>query len=527
MLKLSDTKTHRQLNPEELIAATLKRGEGRLSAAGALCISTGNFTGRSPQDKYIVAEPETEALIDWNGNFNHQISADKFDLLQRDVFYYLNSKTEVWSRRCIACAHPYYQLGIEVINEYPSSNLFAYNMFLSPEKAESGDTMQEWTVIQAPGFSADPLIHGTRSANFSIISFSRQLILIGGTGYTGEIKKGVFTVLNYLLPQNHRVLSMHCSANTGPDGDTALFFGLSGTGKTTLSTDPGRALIGDDEHGWDDRSVFNFEGGCYAKTIGLDPQQEPEIFAAIRGGALVENVAFLPDTDQIDFHSRTVTENTRVSYPLDFIENIARPSRAGAPKTIFFLTCDASGVLPPVSKLSVSQAKYYFLSGYTSKIAGTEAGITEPKPTFSACFGAPFLPLHPSVYADLLGEKLEQAGISVWLINTGWSGLPHGAGKRISIRHTRAMITAALNGSLDEQEFETFPVFNLQIPRNCPGVPPKILNPLSQFDAITPFVDRLLNLAGKFRQNFAAYEAMVSPDVAACCPEFRFEEKKI
>ncbi|MES2277089.1 MAG: phosphoenolpyruvate carboxykinase (ATP) [Bacteroidota bacterium] len=514
-----NAKIRQQLSPDELIADTLQHGQGSLSSTGALCIATGDFTGRSPQDKFVVDEAGVTEYVDWEGGFNHKIDSAKFERLKTDVLDYLDTKTELWWRRCVACAHPGYQLGVQVINEYPSSNLFAYNMFLTPEEAAGDNNMGEWTVIQAPGFSADPALHGTRSANFSVISFSRQLVLICGTGYTGEIKKGVFTVLNYLLPKEHSVLSMHCSANVGATGDVALFFGLSGTGKTTLSTDPERALIGDDEHGWDNSSVFNFEGGCYAKTIGLDEQQEPEIFAAIKHGALVENVVFLPGTNQIDFHNSTLTENTRVSYPLNFIKNIARPSRAGIPKTIFFLTCDATGVLPPVSKLNASQAKYYFLSGYTSKIAGTEAGITEPKPTFSTCFGAPFLPLHPSVYADLLGQKLAKENITVWLVNTGWSGLPYGQGKRISIKHTRAIITAALNGSLSQQQFEKFPVFDLQIPKTCPGVPSEILNPIDQFKAITPYLERLIDLAKKFKHNFIPYENMVSQDVAECCPE--------
>lgn len=519
MLKFKNAKVHHQLSPEALVAATLQNGQGTLNDTGALCIGTGEFTGRSPQDKFIVEEPESFEDVDWQSSFNNPVAAAHFERLKTDVYDYLNAKAELWARTCVACAHPDFQIAINVVNEYPSGNLFAYNVFLRPDDANGNEPMATWTILQAPGFFADPALHGTRSGNFSVISFSQRLILIGGTGYTGEIKKGIFTVLNYLLPQKHSVLSMHCSANVGAKGDVALFFGLSGTGKTTLSTDPERTLIGDDEHGWDDDSVFNFEGGCYAKTIGLDEQQEPEIFAAIKDGALVENVVFVPGTNQIDFHDSSLTENTRVSYPLDFIKNIARPSVAGSPKTIFFLTCDATGVLPPVSKLSISQSKYYFLSGYTSKIAGTEAGITEPKPTFSACFGAPFLPLHPSVYADLLGQKLAENDITVWLVNTGWSGLPYGEGKRISIKHTRAIIAAALDGSLDGQPFEKFPVFDLQIPKSCPGVPSEILNPINRLKIISPYLQRLIDLAKKFKHNFAPYESMVSQDVAECCPE--------
>jgi phosphoenolpyruvate carboxykinase (ATP) len=505
-LIFNKTQIHYQLSADELIAATLEKGQGTLNDTGALCINTGNFTGRSPRDKFTVYDAETAGTVNWNETFNHNLAPEHYTRIKEDLLAYIGTLPEIWSRKCYASANPQYLLGITVYNEYPSSNLFAANMFLPPLSAGEHDTIAEWTILQAPGFMADPIRHGTRSPNFSVISFSDQTILIGGTGYTGEIKKGIFTVLNYLLPNKFGVLSMHCSANIGENGDTALFFGLSGTGKTTLSTDPERKLIGDDEHGWDDDSVFNFEGGCYAKTIGLNEKHEPEIFAAIRRGALVENVAFQPGTNCIDFHDSTLTENTRVSYPLDFIKNIAKPSVGGAPKTIFFLTCDASGVLPPISKLTVFQAKYYFLSGYTSKVAGTEAGVTEPKPTFSACFGAPFLPLHPSVYADLLGRKLMGNNIQVWLVNTGWSGLPYDEGNRISIKHTRAMVTAALNGSLDEQEFENFPIFNLQVPKKCPGVPDGSLNPINSLKVLTPYLDRLNDLAAKFEVNFQPFE---------------------
>jgi len=517
-LNFNNVTIHQQLNSDELIAATLERGQGKLSDTGALCINTGTFTGRSPKDKFTVYDVESATTVNWNETFNHKLAPEYYLRLKTDLLAYMSELPEMWSRKCYACADPQYLLGITVYNEQPSSNLFADNMFLSPQEVGEHNTIGEWTILQAPGFLADPAKHGTRSANFSVISFAEQTILIGGTGYTGEIKKGIFTVLNYLLPNNFGVLSMHCSANIGSNGDTALFFGLSGTGKTTLSTDPDRKLIGDDEHGWADDSVFNFEGGCYAKTIGLNEKYEPEIFAAIRKGALVENVVFQPGTNSIDFHDSTLTENTRVSYPINFINNIAKPSVGGAPKTIFFLTCDASGVLPPISKLTVAQAKYYFLSGYTSKVAGTEAGVTEPKPTFSSCFGAPFLPLHPSVYADLLGQKLTDNNIHVWLVNTGWSGLPYGEGERISIKHTRAMVTAALNGTLDEQEFENFPVFNLQVPKKCPGVPDGSLNPINSLKVVMPYLDRLLDLAAKFEVNFRSFENMVTNDIFNSAP---------
>ncbi len=519
VLKFNHANVHQQLSPEQLVTATLNNNQGILNDTGALCINTGKFSGRSPDDKFIVDDELTSLNINWGG-FNTKISKHHYQLLKAEVLNYLDNRIDIWYRKCYACAQPEYQLSLNVFNEYPSGNLFAYNMFLRPGDVEQDKVLSDWTIVQAPGFYADPVKHGTRSPNFSIISFADQTILIGGSGYTGEIKKSVFTVLNYILPANHHVLSMHCSANTGHNGDVALFFGLSGTGKTTLSTDPERKLIGDDEHGWNDEAVFNFEGGCYAKTIGLNEVSEPDIFAAIRAGALVENIVFKPGSNIIDFANNTLTENTRVSYPLNYIKNIAVPSIGNIPNTIFFLTCDASGVLPPVSKLNIAQAKYYFLSGYTSKIAGTEAGVTEPKPTFSACFGAPFLPLHPSVYADFLGKKLEQHKIQVWLVNTGWSGLPYREGKRISIKHTRAIISAALNGSLITQEFENFPIFNLAIPTTCPGVPQEILNPFNNEPGSKTFEHRVYDLAKRFDANFKQYENIVCQSILEGKPTF-------
>ncbi|MEJ6980091.1 phosphoenolpyruvate carboxykinase (ATP) [Pedobacter sp. P351] len=497
-------KVHNQLTPDELTEATLKKKHGTLSSTGALCIHTGKFTGRCPLDKYIVENDEVNACVSWGG-FNIPVDNKSYQSLKKDVLSYLDSKPELWQRECFTCAHPAYHLKVNVINEYPSGNLFAYNMFLRPDEIESSETIEEWTIIQAPDFQADPAIHHVRSSNFSIISFEDRTILIGGTGYTGEVKKGVFTVLNYILPSKHNVLSMHCSANIGHDGDVALFFGLSGTGKTTLSAESERKLIGDDEHGWDQNSVFNFEGGCYAKTINLDEEHEPDIFRAIRKGALVENILFKPDSNVIDFNNGSITDNTRVSYPLHFLKNRANPSRGGIPGTIFFLTCDATGVLPPISKLSIPQVMYYFLNGYTSKVAGTETGVTEPKPTFSTCFGAPFLPLHPTVYAGLLAEKLEKYNINVWLVNTGWNGLSYKEGKRISIKNTRALITAALNGSLESQKFELFPVLDLQIPKSCPGVKDEFLNPCKQATDLADYNQRRDDLASKFENNFKQF----------------------
>lgn len=508
--EFKSVKIHSQLSPEELVRSTVTSGQGELNDTGALCILTGKFTGRSPKDKFIVEEETTKEQINWDGVYNNKFKEEHFEILLNDMISYLEAKESIWHRTCIACARHEMQVGVNIFNEYASGNLFAYNMFLRPEDTTELAFLDDWLVIQAPDFIAVPEIHGTRAGNFSVISFKKKTILIGGSGYTGEIKKGIFTVLNYLLPVTTHTLSMHCSANCGPDNDVALFFGLSGTGKTTLSTDPERRLIGDDEHGWSSDSVFNFEGGCYAKIADLSQQHEPEIFAAIKKGALVENAVFFPGTKTIDYKNTTVTENTRVSYPLDHISNIAVPSSGSTPSTIFFLTCDATGVLPPLSKLTTDQAKYYFLSGYTSKIPGTETGIREPQPTFSNCFGAPFFPLHPSVYADLLGEKIQEGNLSVWLVNTGWSGLPYPEGKRVSINYSRAMINAVLNGYYSDHSFDIFPVFNLQIPVSCPSVPVEVFNPYKHTQG--DYITRLKQLAEKFNRNFEQYKEMVSDE---------------
>jgi phosphoenolpyruvate carboxykinase (ATP) len=425
----------------------------------------------------------------------------------------------VWVRDAYACADPAYRLNIRVINENPWSNLFAHNMFLRPEEHELENFEPEWHIIQAPGFKADPAVDGTRQHNFAVLSFTHKTILIGGTGYTGEMKKGIFSVLNYILPHDKNVLSMHCSANMGKEGDVAVFFGLSGTGKTTLSADPNRKLIGDDEHGWTNDSVFNFEGGCYAKTIDLSEEKEPEIFHAIRPGALVENIHFFEGTRQIDFSCKAITENTRVSYPLDFISNAMEPAIGGLPKNIFFLTCDAYGVLPPVSKLSPGQAMYQFISGYTAKVAGTEAGVTEPKSTFSACFGAPFLPLHPGKYAEMLGDKMKKHRVNVWMINTGWSGGPYGIGHRMKLSYTRAMITAALEGKLDTVNYEAHPVFGMMMPLSCSGVPPEILNPRSTWADTAAYDAKSKDLATQFIQNFEKYASGVSEEILQAAPK--------
>jgi phosphoenolpyruvate carboxykinase (ATP) len=514
----ANTGLHYQLSPSELVEQTVLRGQGVLNDTGALCIQTGEFTGRSPKDKFIVKDAVTENSVDWN-NFNIPIEEKYFHQLKKKLLDYLGAKEEVWIRDAYACADPAYRLNIRVVNENPWSNLFAHNMFLRPEENELENFEPEWHIIQAPGFKADPSVDGTRQHNFAVLSFTHKTILIGGTGYTGEIKKGIFSVLNYILPHDKNVLSMHCSANMGNKGDTAVFFGLSGTGKTTLSADPNRKLIGDDEHGWTNDSVFNFEGGCYAKTIDLSEEKEPEIFNAIRPGALVENIHFFAGKRQIDFSSKAITENTRVSYPLDFISNALEPAIGGLPKNIFFLTCDAYGVLPPVSKLSPGQAMYQFISGYTAKVAGTEAGVTEPKSTFSACFGAPFLPLHPGKYAAMLGEKMKKNQVNVWMINTGWSGGPYGIGHRMKLSYTRAMITAALEGKLEAVNYEAHPVFGMMIPVNCPGVPAEILNPRSTWADTAAYDAKSKDLAKQFVQNFEKYASGVSEEILQAAPK--------
>lgn len=513
-----NTGIHYQLSPETLVNQAVLKGQGVLNNTGALCIKTGKFTGRSPQDKFIVQDEITKDTVHWN-NFNIAIEEHYFLQLKSKVLQYLGEQENIWVRDAYACADQQYRLNIRVINENPWSNLFAYNMFLRPEENELANFQPDWHIIQAPGFKADPVVDGTRQENFAIVSFKHKTILIGGTGYTGEMKKGIFSVLNYILPQEKNVLSMHCSANMGNDGDVAVFFGLSGTGKTTLSADPARKLIGDDEHGWTNNSVFNFEGGCYAKTIDLSEEKEPAIFNAIKPGALVENIGFIDGTNEIDFSFKGITENTRVSYPLHFISNAIEPSIGGLPKNLFFLTCDAYGVLPPISKLSPGQAMYQFISGYTARVAGTEAGVTEPKSTFSACFGAPFLPLHPGKYAAMLGEKMKAHDVNVWMINTGWSGGSYGVGNRMKLSYTRAMISAALNGDLDNVEMTVHPVFGMLMPTSCPNVPVEMLNPRNTWKDPNAYDTTAHKLAKEFINNFEKYAAGVTPEILAAAPK--------
>lgn len=505
------------LTTPELVEETILQGMGELTDTGALAIDTGEFTGRSPKDKFTVLDAETEKTV-WWGDINIKFDAAKFDHMFTRLQAYLTGR-EVYVRDAYACADQRYRLNVRVVTEYPWQNLFVNNLFLRPTREEIETITPDWVIINAPGFMAVPSVDGTRQHNFAMINFTKKMILIGGTGYTGEIKKGIFTVLNYVLPQHKGVLSMHCSANIGKDGDTALFFGLSGTGKTTLSADPNRGLIGDDEHGWSDDSVFNFEGGCYAKCVNLSAEKEPQIFNAIRFGSLLENTEFHAGTTTTDYDNISKTENTRVAYPINFIDNAVEPSVAAPPKNIFFLTCDAFGVLPPISRLDNAQAMYHFISGYTAKVAGTEMGITEPTTTFSACFGKAFLPLHPAKYAELLGKKLkDNPDIKVWLVNTGWTGGAHGVGSRMKLSYTRAMITAALNGEFDKVKFEEQPVFRLQIPTSCTGVPAEILNPRNTWADKAAFDQTALDLATKFVKNFAQYADGASAEILSAAP---------
>ncbi|RYY88244.1 MAG: phosphoenolpyruvate carboxykinase (ATP) [Chitinophagaceae bacterium] len=521
LVKIGLTKTesiHYQSTPEELVQDTLRMGEGTLTETGALAIQTGEFTGRSPQDKFTVKDEISENTVHWN-NFNIAIEEKYFFVIREQILNYLNEMPELWVRDCYACADPRYRLNIRVVTEKPWTNLFAYNMFLRPDEEELEGFEPEWTVLSAPGLRLDPAVCGTRQHNAAVVSFKHKTILIAGSGYTGETKKGIFSVLNYILPQEKNVLSMHCSANMDDSGDTAVFFGLSGTGKTTLSADPKRKLIGDDEHGWTEDGVFNFEGGCYAKLINLSEEKEPEIFNAIRPGAIVENVKFFEGTNKINFDDGSITENTRVSYPLDFISNAAEPSMGNVPRNIFFLTCDAYGVLPPISKLTKGQAMYQFISGYTAKVAGTEAGVTEPKPTFSACFGAPFLPLHPGKYAEMLGKKMEDNNVNVWLINTGWTGGPYGVGHRMKLGFTRAMISAALEGKLDKVATTNDPIFGVAVPQEVPGVPTELLTPRNTWSDGAAYDEKAKYLAGLFVKNFEKYASGVSDEIRNAAPK--------
>jgi phosphoenolpyruvate carboxykinase (ATP) len=509
---LKDVNAHWNLSPEELQKITIEKGMGKETKNGTLAINTGKFTGRSPQDRFLVEDDYTKDKV-WWGKVNKPVSPENFNRLQTEIEKYLSGK-ELFVRDGYVCADPKYRMNVRTVTELPWSNMFVFNMFLRPEASELDNFQEDWLILCAPGYECpDPKGFGIRQGNFSILDFTKKVALVGGSAYTGEMKKGIFSALNMILPTDKNVLPMHCSANVGEDGDTAIFFGLSGTGKTTLSADPDRKLIGDDEHGWTaENNIFNFEGGCYAKVIDLTEEKEPDIFRAIKPGAILENVVFDENGD-VDYMDGSITQNTRVSYPIYHIDNIQQPSYAGNPKNIFFLTCDAFGVLPPVSKLTPGQAAYHFISGYTAKVAGTEAGITEPVPSFSACFGAPFMPLHPTVYAEMLSKKMTEAGVNVWLINTGWSGGPHGVGSRIKLKYTRAMITEILKGSLDNVEFEQHPIFGLFMPKYCPNVPIEMLDPMNTWLQKGGYISKAIALAHSFHLNFEKFASQASEEI--------------
>ncbi len=517
-LGIKDATVHWNLSSEELARISVEKGMAQDTSTGAIAVNTGEFTGRSPKDRFIVRDEVTEDAV-WWGNINIPFEPSQFDALYDRVVDYLSGK-ELYARDAYVCADPKYRTNIRVVTELPWSNMFCHNMFLRPSQDEIENFDPEWTVVCAPGFMADPERDGTRQHNFAILNFGRKIAMVGGTGYTGEMKKGIFSALNFILPHQKDTLAMHCSANVGESGDTAIFFGLSGTGKTTLSADPNRRLIGDDEHGWtSENTVFNFEGGCYAKVIDLTEEKEPDIWKAIKPGAILENITFKEGTNVPDYESAKITENTRVSYPIYHIDNIQESSVGENPKNIFFLTCDASGVLPPISKLTPGQAMFHFISGYTAKVAGTEAGITEPVAAFSACFGAPFMPLHPTKYAEMLGEKMQAAGVNVWLVNTGWSGGAYGTGSRMKLKYTRAMITAALEGDLDNVDYTTHEVFGLAMPATCPNIPDDILSPKNTWADKVAYDAEANKLAVKFNKNFEKFEEYANEEILAGAPK--------
>ncbi len=509
---IQNTLIHYQLPPDELHDITIKKGQGVETETGALAINTGVFTGRSPQDRFIVKDNITKDKV-WWGNVNIPFEPTDFDNLYSKVTSYLSGK-EIFVRDAYVCSDKNYQLNIKVITETAWANLFCYNMFLRPSAIELENFSADWTVICVPSFMAKPEIDKTRQSNFAVLNFTKKIALIGGTGYTGEMKKGIFSALNFILPVEKNALPMHCSANVGKDDDTALFFGLSGTGKTTLSADPNRKLIGDDEHGWTkENTVFNFEGGCYAKVVNLTEENEPDIFRAIKKGAILENIVFKLNSKTVDYSNTSITPNTRVSYPIGHIANIQEGSIGRNPKHIFFLTADSFGIFPPISKLTPGQASYYFISGYTAKVAGTEAGVVAPQPNFSACFGAPFMPLHPTVYAEMLAQKIKETNASVWLINTGWTGGAYGTGSRMKLKYTRDMITAALKGELNDVNYQNHPVFNIAFPSICPNVPATILDPRNTWNDKDLYDVSAIALAQKFKHNFEQFEAFANDEI--------------
>lgn len=501
---INSTNVYRNLTPPELVEAALRRGEGKLSDTGALCVMTGKYTGRSPKDKFIVDTPAVHDEIAW-GKVNVPISLEKFNALKAKVVAYFQGR-EAFVFDGFAGADKSYSQAFRIITDDASHSLFIHQLLLRPSAEELAAFSEDYVIICAPGFKCIPEIDGTHSEAAIIIDYEQRIVLIAGSAYAGEIKKSVFSVMNYIMPKKD-VMPMHCSANIGDENDSALFFGLSGTGKTTLSADPARKLIGDDEHGWSEQGVFNFEGGCYAKCIKLSKENEPFIYGAVKFGALVENVVI--DENRVpDYDDGSVTENTRVGYPVDYIPNAELSGMGGTPKTVIFLTADAFGVLPPISKLDENMAAYQFVSGYTSKLAGTERGITEPQATFSTCFGEPFLPLDPNRYAQMLIQRVKASGANVYLVNTGWSGGAYGVGSRIKLRFTRAMVTAALNGELNNVEYKLDPIFNVYVPQTCPNVPTEMLEPINTWEDKEAYAATAKKLAAMFKANFEKYTTM-------------------
>lgn len=507
-------KVYYNLSPAELVEMALLKNEGLLTSTGAFRVETGKYTGRSPNDKFIVDAPTVHDHIDWGSN--RPFTVEKFEKLSTRMLAYLQNR-EVFVFDGFAGADERNRISVRFINEFAWQNLFVHQLFVRPN-SDCQNFTPDYKVICVPGFKADPEIDGTNSEAFVVLNFEQRMVLIGGTHYAGEMKKSIFTVMNYILPQKG-IMSMHCSANAGENGDTALFFGLSGTGKTTLSADPARQLIGDDEHGWSSDGIFNVEGGCYAKCINLSKETEPQIWEAIKFGAVLENVAIDINSRIADYENQSITENTRTAYPIDYIPNALVPSVGGHPKTVVFLTADAFGVLPPISKLTKEQAMYHFLSGYTSKLAGTERGITEPQATFSTCFGSPFLPLSPLVYAKLLGEQLEKHNTNVFLINTGWSGGPYGVGKRMKLSYTRAMVTAATEGRLDNVNYELDEIFNVYVPTECPNVPSEVLQPRNTWADKDAYDRQARQLAGLFAKNFAKFKGNMPAEIINAGPK--------
>lgn len=496
---------YRNLTPAELTERAVARGEGSLSDTGALVVTTGKYTGRSPNDRFVVDTPSIHDDIDW-GKVNVPISPERFEQIYGKMMAYLQGR-EIFIFDGFAGADEQYHLPVRVVNELASQNMFIHQLLVRPTEEQLRDFVPGFTIIAAPGFKCIPERDGVNSEAAILVNFDKKMVLIAGSQYAGEIKKSIFSVMNYVLPKQG-LFTMHCSANIGKGGDSALFFGLSGTGKTTLSADPNRKLIGDDEHAWSDKGIFNIEGGCYAKCINLSQENEPQIWNAIKFGALVENVVMDPETRTLDFDDGSLTENTRVGYPVTYIPDCVIPGVGGHPKTVVFLTADAFGVLPPISKLDKNQAMYHFVSGYTSKLAGTERGITEPVTTFSTCFGAPFLPLDPSVYAEMLGRNIDKHNVNVYLVNTGWCGHKAGDGKRMSLKYTRAMVTAALNGDLEKVAYETDPYFNVSVPTSCPGVPDEVLSPRKMWKDEAEYEKTAKDLAARFVKNFQKYTHM-------------------